>query len=394
MAGKIVADTIESAGSQISLNVGNVTVLTASSTGLTLIPTTNVNINLTNSTLAFGAGNVSFPSITASGDTNTGLYFPAADTIAFTEGGVESMRIDSSGNVGIGTSSPTNRLTINSVSGTSPSLLLQGQDNTERLSITSAGASGGTPVFGAFSSRGTTASPTAAQSGDALGYYQLGGYDGSAFNRSAWIQGLAAENYSATNRGSILAFSTTPNASTTIAERMRIDSSGNLLVGTTSNGRTDSNGTAIDPTGIVYQNHITGTASGSFYTRFSLAGTQIGSISQSGTTAVAYTTSSDYRLKENIAPMTGALAKVTQLKPVTYKWKEDGSDGEGFIAHELAEVKPDCVTGEKDAVDENGDIKPQGIDTSFLVATLTAAIQELKVIVDAQAVEIAALKAK
>ena len=394
MAGKIIADTIESAGSQISLNVGNVTVLTASSTGLTLIPTTNVNINLTNSTLAFGAGNVSFPSITASGDTNTGLYFPAADTIAFTEGGVESMRIDSSGNVGIGTSSPTNRLTINSVSGTSPSLLLQGQDNTERLSITSAGASGGTPVFGAFSSRGTTASPTAAQSGDALGYYQLGGYDGSAFNRSAWIQGLAAENYSATNRGSILAFSTTPNASTTIAERMRIDSSGNLLVGTTSNGRTDSNGTAIDPTGIVYQNHITGTASGSFYTRFSLAGTQIGSISQSGTTAVAYNTSSDYRLKENIAPMTGALAKVTQLKPVTYKWKEDGSDGEGFIAHELAEVKPDCVTGEKDAVDENGDIKPQGIDTSFLVATLTAAIQELKVIVDAQAVEIAALKAK
>ena len=394
MAGKIIADTIEASGSQISLNVGNVTVLTASSTGLTLIPTTNVNINLTNSTLAFGAGNVSFPSITASGDTNTGLYFPAADTIAFTEGGVESMRIDSSGNVGIGTSSPTNRLTINSVSGTSPSLLLQGQDNTERLSITSAGASGGTPVFGAFSSRGTTASPTAAQSGDALGYYQLGGYDGSAFNRSAWIQGLAAENYSATNRGSILAFSTTPNASTTIAERMRIDSSGNLLVGTTSNGRTDSNGTAIDPTGIVYQNHITGTASGSFYTRFSLAGTQIGSISQSGTTAVAYTTSSDYRLKENIAPMTGALAKVTQLKPVTYKWKEDGSDGEGFIAHELAEVKPDCVTGEKDAVDENGDIKPQGIDTSFLVATLTAAIQELKVIVDAQAVEIAALKAK
>ena len=95
MAGKIVADTIESAGSQISLNVGNVTVLTASSTGLTLTPTNNVNINVTNSTLAFGAGNVSFPSITASGDTNTGLYFPAADQIGIVTGGVAALSFSS-----------------------------------------------------------------------------------------------------------------------------------------------------------------------------------------------------------------------------------------------------------------------------------------------------------
>ena len=99
MAGKIVADIIESAGSQISLNVGNVTILTASSSGLTLTPTSNVNINVSSSTLAFGAGSVSLPSITTSGDTNTGLYFPAADTIGFAEGGAEAMRINSSGNL-------------------------------------------------------------------------------------------------------------------------------------------------------------------------------------------------------------------------------------------------------------------------------------------------------
>ena len=99
MAGKIVADIIESAGSQISLNVGNVTILTASSSGLTLTPTSNVNINVSSSTLAFGAGSVSLPSITTSGDTNTGLFFPAADTIGFVEGGVEAMRINSSGNL-------------------------------------------------------------------------------------------------------------------------------------------------------------------------------------------------------------------------------------------------------------------------------------------------------
>ena len=97
----------------------------------------------------------------------------------------------------------------------------------------------------------------------------------------------------------------------------------------------------------------------------------------------AYNTSSDYRLKENVAPMTGALDKVASLKPVTYNWKVDGSDGQGFIAHELAEVCPDAVHGEKDAVDAEGKPVYQGIDTSFLVATLVAAIQELKAEVDA-----------
>ena len=98
--------------------------------------------------------------------------------------------------------------------------------------------------------------------------------------------------------------------------------------------------------------------------------------------------------------MTGALATVAQLNPVTWNWKADGESGQGFIAHELQAVVPDAVTGEKDAVetytDEDGNEqtrpKYQGIDTSFLVATLTAAIQELKAIVDAQAIEIAALK--
>jgi hypothetical protein len=117
----------------------------------------------------------------------------------------------------------------------------------------------------------------------------------------------------------------------------------------------------------------------------------VGSISTSGS-STTFSTSSDYRLKENIAPMTGALDKVAQLKPCTYTWKADGSAGEGFIAHELAEVVPQCVAGEKDAVNEDGSIKPQGIDTSFLVATLTAAIQELNAKVEAQAAEIATLK--
>jgi hypothetical protein len=90
-----------------------------------------------------------------------------------------------------------------------------------------------------------------------------------------------------------------------------------------------------------------------------------------------------------------------QLKPVTYTWKESGKTSQGFIAHELQAIVPECVVGEKDAVDKDGNPDYQNLDTSFLVATLTAAIQELKTLVDAQsalitgqAAEIVALKAK
>jgi hypothetical protein len=130
-------------------------------------------------------------------------------------------------------------------------------------------------------------------------------------------------------------------------------------------------------------------------------GTEVGFVSTTNS-STAYNTSSDYRLKQNILPMTGALANVALLKPITFKWKSTGTDGEGFIAHELAEICPSAVTGEKDAVetytDEDGNEqtrpKYQAIDTSFLVATLTAAIQELKSISDTQAETINALTAR
>jgi hypothetical protein len=155
-----------------------------------------------------------------------------------------------------------------------------------------------------------------------------------------------------------------------------------LLVGTTGTSWTDTVGlyafyqSALNVTrnGAEAMNLNRLTSDGTIL-GFRRSGTQVGSVSVT-TTATAYNTSSDYRLKNTIAPMTGALAKVALLKPCTYKWNVDGSDGEGFIAHELAEVVPQCVTGEKDAVDADGNPKYQGIDTSFLVATLTAALQE------------------
>jgi hypothetical protein len=186
---------------------------------------------------------------------------------------------------------------------------------------------------------------------------------------------------------STLAFLTANN------ERARFDSSGNLILGTTAavdSGYVTLRYSGINNNGIVFSDSTnTSTTNACVFKRNST--TTVGSI-QLSTTNTSYVTSSDYRLKEDVQPMTGALAKVASLKPCTYKWKATGELGEGFIAHELQAVVPDAVTGEKDAVNEDGSIKPQGIDTSFLVATLTAAIQELKGIVDSQAARIAALE--
>ena len=110
---------------------------------------------------------------------------------------------------------------------------------------------------------------------------------------------------------------------------------------------------------------------------YNVAGTGIGSITSSSS-IVAYNTSSDHRLKNSVAPIISGLATITALKPVTYKWNVDNSDGEGFIAHELQEVVPLAVVGEKDAVNKDGSIKPQGVDYSKIVVHLVAAIQELE----------------
>jgi hypothetical protein len=168
------------------------------------------------------------------------------------------------------------------------------------------------------------------------------------------------------------------------ALRMRINTSGNLCVGTTSNiarigavfdGNTD-NGCVL---------RTSTNASGTGFLYFQQDTTTCGSVVRVGTTsAVTYASTSDYRLKENVTPMTGALSKVARLKPVTYTWKSGGESAEGFIAHELAEVCPDAVVGTKDELDKDGNPKYQAIDTSFLVATLTAALQETKALIDTQ----------
>jgi len=161
------------------------------------------------------------------------------------------------------------------------------------------------------------------------------------------------------------------------AERMRIDSAGNLLVGTTAPDSTNSNSFTFQPVDrYSVFNHDNATGSGTAYIFFSFNGGAIGSISQSGTTGVAYNTSSDYRLKEDVQPMVGSVDRLMALKPVNFAWKVDGSRVDGFLAHEAQEVVPEAVTGSKDAVDKDGKPEYQGIDQSKIVPLLTAALQE------------------
>lgn len=260
------------------------------------------------------------------------------------------MAIDSSGNVGIGTASPTGKFQVNA-GGTYQNLIYKSESaNTSIMRF--------------------------AIDGDGPYIYQSAAT--SEFRIASQFPSSFLTFYTGTG-----------------GERMRIDSSGNLLVGTTT---TNGDGISFRPRGSAGStsqlnfNRASTTTTG-YPIVFQNGGSDVGYIQMTNTT-VSYVNLSDYRLKDNIVPMTGALNKVSALKPVTYKWKADGSDGQGFIAHELQEVVPECVTGEKDAVDEEGNPKYQGIDTSFLIATLTAAIQEQQAIIEDLKARIETLEAK
>ena len=120
-----------------------------------------------------------------------------------------------------------------------------------------------------------------------------------------------------------------------------------------------------------------GNASTNYHMSFHYAGSSVGGIS-SGTSSTSFNTTSDYRLKENVVPLTNALNILEQVKPKSFNFIIEPDEVQhGFIAHELQEVLPYAVTGEKDAVDEEGKIRPQQVDYSKLIGLLVGAIQEL-----------------
>ena len=176
------------------------------------------------------------------------------------------------------------------------------------------------------------------------------------------------------------------------SQQARIDSAGKVLVGTTSNlnsARLFVKGTG-DACGFQVGSTSANQAAAVFYDG---SGDYCGQIQLSpSSNTVGYLSSSDYRLKQDWQPIVGASDRVLSLNPVNFAWKADGTRVDGFLAHEAQAVVPESVSGSKDEVDENGNPVYQGIDQSKLVPLLTAALQEALGRIETLEADVAALK--
>jgi hypothetical protein len=327
---------------------------------------TNISVS---SVATFGAGTVSAPSITTTGDTNTGIFFPAADTIAFTEGGAEAMRIDSSGNVGINTTSAGVKLGVVD---------------------TSAGAATFPAIFG---NRGTTVGTQV--------NFGLQTYDSGSAGITNVIGSVTTSASSGAGSADMV-FQTT--ASGTRAERMRIDSSGNLLVGTTNSSLTAGQGfkaiynSGTDPyVGAVMAStsnsqtsyHLYSTGAGTFRFYVGMGGTI-------SATSATITTISDQRLKENIVDIDVGLDAVMALKPRKFDWKagkgKDKKGDRGWIAQEFETVFPEMIDTWKDPAPEGEE--PYKAVNADLIPVLVKAIQEQQQIINDLKARIETLESK
>ena len=365
--------------------------------------------------LTFDAGNAAFPALTTTGDTNTGIFFPAADTIAFTEGGAESMRVDSSGNLGVGTTSPFNangknievanstvaRIVLNQTGTRKMSIgvgsnVLNIYDETadaERMRLDSGGNLGLGVTPSAWNSaykalQFSTTGSLYGEVGEAAVYLGCNVYVDAVGNKYTTTD--FATQYSQENgvHKWLTAASGTAGNAITFTEIMRgvsvnTNNIGNgLLIGTTAFTQAGSVTKVVvaDNLSTAYGLGIVASNTGqSYFTQFVVNGSGVGGITSNGTTT-AYNTTSDYRLKNVTGALTGYKERLMSLQPKQGTWKSNGSEFRGFLAHEFAEPYSESVTGEKDAVDANGKPKMQSMQASSseVIADLVAHIQNLE----------------
>jgi len=288
---------------------------------------------------AFVAGTAALPAITTTGDTNTGMFFPAADTIAFAEGGTEAMRLDSSGNVGIGTTSPNAKLHVYGGAGAQANF--------------TAAASGF--CFADFFNNNQTSNQ-----------FRIGQGFVTATDNIGYINNIA---------------SAALVLGTTNTERMRIDSSGNVQIATTS----QSNGAVLT---------VAGTVSASLNGRIYSLGTYNNTTGNAANMHIAsdghlFRSTSSIKYKTDIQDTTHGLDKVMKLRSVTYKGINDGDTVfGGLIAEEVHDA------GLTEFVQYAEDGSPDALAYGQMVALAFKAIQEQQTIINDLKARIETLEAK
>jgi hypothetical protein len=316
---------------------------------------------------------------------STGAIFKGASS--------EYARIDSSGRLLVGTSS------AQSVSSTGLTPALQLNSSSSSLSSSALGIFANSASNNAsvrlFRNRATTAggfnyTGGTVQTNDVLGLIDFLGVDAGAtpiMRTGATIQAVCEDTPTTTEMPTRLVFSTTADGASSPTERMRIGANGAVRIDSTVDDPGSNSNSSVSGLGHLSDTlylsksggealHINRFTSDGTAIAFRRTGTQVGTISVT-TSATAYNTSSDYRLKENVVPLTGAADRVNQLQVHRFNFIADpDTTVDGFIAHEAQAVVPECVTGTKDEVDADGSPVYQGIDQSKLVPLLTAALQE------------------
>ena len=340
-----------------------------------------------NSNVVFGDGSTGNASYRGSIQ-----YAHSDDSLSFSTAAAERARIDSSGRLLVGTniSTDTQNYLGNSYGG--PSIQQHGTAQREAaLAVYNWGNSVASPAAlvlnkslgNAVGTRGALTNTN-----QDIGVITFTGDDGTTFLPAATIL-AETDGTPGTDQmpGRIVFMTNSGDSEANPVERMRITSNAEVLIGTTDPIQpttSTQNGVEINATAKRIKASRDGdapltlqrTSSDGDIADFYRDTTLVGSISVT-TSATAYNTSSDYRLKENVVALTGAADRVNQLQVHRFNFIADpDTTVDGFLAHEAQAVVPEAVTGTHDGVDADGNPVYQGIDQSKLVPLLTAALQE------------------
>ena len=297
----------------------------------------------------------------------------------------ESARIDSSGRLLVGTSSSQT-----AASYTGLALQVHGagasSGGASRLgSVRWSNNDGPAGIVIAKSRSETPGTYTIVEDDDKIGRIDFAADDGTDLNTiAARIDAEVDGTPGANEMPGRLVFSTRAPGPSAPTEGLRIDASqvvwlSNAFVSAASfatTGKVRISNAAGTNTGSVGMESYGSTTATRHHISFSNPNGVVGSISTNAS-ATAYNTSSDYRLKENVTPVSDGITRLQQLKPSRFNFIADPDTVvDGFLAHEVQTIVPEAITGEKDAVDDDGNPEYQGIDQSKLVPLLTAALQE------------------